>query len=176
LNLRKLKRGKKRSRLAVSEIIGAILMLGATIIIGLVTWLYVAQAAQRNEVGLNNSASENFRVANANFSSSNLVTLDIYNVQSSSAYVISILVTNGSCSHCWTSYTPVLTWTNGTNAAKSTGPNCKNCVPITGQAVTLVNVNVGSYSFIPSNYPKNFTYTFKVIGEYGLDAQYQQVR
>jgi hypothetical protein len=173
LNLRKLKRGNNRSRLAVSEIMGAILMLGATILIGLVAWIYVGQSAQRGETGLNNQAIENFRVASANFSTTNLklVTLDIYNVQQGSAYITQIIVTNGT----WTSSNPVLTWTNSSSATAYNGPNCHSCTPLKGQTITLITVNVGT-NFIKTSNLVNCTYTFKVISEYGQDVQYQQVR
>ncbi len=148
-------------------------MIGATILIGLVAWIYVAQSASRSEAGLNNSANENFKVANANFSSTNakLVTLDFFNVQQASAYIVFVIVTNGS----WTAYTPALTWINGTSATAYNGPNCKGCTPLAGQTITFVNVNVGT-NFIKTSNPVNCTYTFKVISEYGQDVQYQQVR
>jgi hypothetical protein len=172
-----LRKARKPSRRAVSEVIGAILMLGATIVIGLVAWIYVGQAARGTETGLNNSATENFKVVNANFGATHAknVTLDIFNAQTSNAYITAIVVTNSS----WTTNSPSLTWPNGTwtvSMATATGPNCKNCIQIKPQTITVININVGTYLMPPLPNNNNCTYTFKVIGEYGLDAQYQQVR
>jgi hypothetical protein len=177
LNLKKLRKTRKSSRLAVSEVIGAIIMLGATIIIGLVAWIYVGQAARGTESGLNNQATENFKVVNANFGNTHAknVTLDIFNVQTGAAYITAIVVTNGT----WESNNPSLTWPNGTwtvSMTTATGPNCKNCLALKPQTITIININVGTYLMPPLPNNNNCTYTFKVIGEYGLDAQYQQVR
>jgi hypothetical protein len=165
MRIRKLVKNR-RSRLAASEIVGAVILIGVTLSVGLAAWAWASGAARNAESHLNGSISENFTIVNANFSSSGsakkLVTVAIYNPQAGSEYIQSIVLGNFSATTVWT-------YSNST-LAQTSGPYCKKCVALTGQTITLVTVNVAT------NLTPGSLYTFKVTGQYGTTYQYQQVR
>jgi hypothetical protein len=170
LNLCKLKKGKKRSKLAVSEIIGAVILLGATIAIGLAAWAWARSAAVNSEssygnaVGSNiNYLKENFVVVNVNFNpsiSSKSFTEWIYNSGNVTIYITRVWASNST----WTS-TPISTL-NSTSTPKF---NC-NCLVIHAQTLSSVTVNA-SASFVSGDF-----YKFSALGVYGNTNTYQQAR
>lgn len=167
MNLRELKRGKKRSRIAVSEVMGAIVLLGVTLAVGFAAWAWVSGAARFAEVNLGSAANENFKVISANFTGTK-VSLEIYDVQAGKENITAIVVTNSTSggSH-------PLTYLNTTLAPSQVGSSsntCKKCATLTGQTITVLTVNVGQ------SFTTGCIYTFKVTGQYGTTVQYQQVR
>jgi hypothetical protein len=77
LNLKKLKKGRGPSRLAVSEVMGAVVMLAVTISVGFAAWAWARSAAINSERSFGNSIAsninclnENFLITNVNFSTS----------------------------------------------------------------------------------------------------------
>jgi hypothetical protein len=153
-------RWKRRQRLAVSDVIGAIIMIAVTITVGFAAWAWARSAAVGAEknygsaIGQNiNCLSENFVIPNANFSSTNpkLVTVWFYNNGNGTVYVSSISISNS---------TGTWTYTSGSTVIVKTGA---------GNSTTY---NVGT-SFKPG-----ILYTFKAVARCQGDivATYQQVR
>ena len=171
MNLSKLKKGKKRSKLAVSEIIGAVILLGATIAIGLAAWAWARSAAVSSEssygnaVGSNiNYLKENFVVVNVNFNpsiSSESFTEWIYNSGNVTIYIKEIWASNST----WTS-TPI------PNLNSTSTPKFNNCYCLVIHAQTLSSVTVNaSASFVSGDF-----YKFSALGVYGNTNTYQQAR
>ena len=146
---------------------GAVILLGVTLSIGFAAWAWISTAAKGTENNLNNSANENFKVVNANFTATK-VTLEIYNVQAYKENITTIVVTNATSGGLHP-----LTYTNSTLAptqSGGTGNPCKKCATLTGQTITFITLNVGQ------SFTSDCTYTFKVVGQYGTVVQYQQAR
>lgn len=152
---------KRRSRRAVSEIMGAILMLGVTMAIGFGVWAWASGAAVGAERNFGNSINsniaclnENFIIPNANFSSSsnNLVTVWFYNTGNGTVNLSNVLVTNST----WT----FLAYFTSSNQSLPSG----------GIHSYLLNVH--------TSFTKGAMYTFKGVAKCqgSITANYQQVR
>lgn len=105
LNLKKLKKGRGRSRLAVSEVMGAIVMLAVTISVGFAAWAWTRSAALNSEKSFGQSIqnnidclNENFLITNVNFSSTsmNLVTVWYFNNGQGGVTIATITISNSS--------------------------------------------------------------------------------
>ncbi len=125
MNLRKLKKGRKRSLLAASEVMGAVIMLGVTLTVGFAAWAWARTAAVNAEKNFGNSIQTNisclnqsFVITNANFSSTshNLVTVWFFNNGFGVVTLNLITISNSTSSNPW-SYTNVTAST--TLAAKA---------------------------------------------------------
>lgn len=172
LNLRRLKQGDKRSRQAVSEIMGAIVLIGVTLSVGFAAWAWSSSAARTAEKNLGNSVTENFEIVNVNFSSTK-TTVVFYNEGSSTAYITSIVVQNSTDVESTNIF---LSFTNS-SLSKQSGPNCSHCAPLSPQTITFVTINLATGSTCTSSrLCVGQSYTFIAVGEYGNVAQYQEVR
>jgi hypothetical protein len=137
-----------------------IILVGLTIAVGFAAWAWISSSARQTESNLGNSINENFVIANANFSLSNMkkATISIYNAQSATMYLKTIIIQNSTWSY-----------TNSTLALQ-TGPNCSNCFAIAGQTLTSLTLNVGTPLTVGS------TYSIKAQGQYGTVEVYSVVR
>jgi hypothetical protein len=169
MNLCRLKRGKKLSRAAVSEIIGAVILLGATILVGLVAFAWARGAAANSEsnfgnaVGSNiNYLKENFVIVNVNFSSTapKSFTEWIYNAGNVTAYIKQVWASNST----WNSGA-----ISGLNSTYTSKFSCY-CLVIHAQTLSLITVQ-GSASFVSGDF-----YKFSALGVYGNTNTYQQAR
>ena len=154
-------RWKKRQRLAVSAVIGSIVMIAVTITVGFAAWAWARSAAVNAEnnfgqaIGTNVVClDENFVVTNANFSSTNtkLVTVWFFNNGNGTVNVASMTISNSTWSY--------------NNATSTNLPTIK-----TG-AITIANFNVGTQFTVGK------MYTFSAVARCQGDivANYQQVR
>lgn len=144
-NLRKKLIGK-RSRLGVSEVMGAVLMMGVTLAVGFAVWAWASNAAIASEKSFGNSINSNvsclnigYEVANVNFSSTSSSTLTVwyYNSGQSEVSLRNVIVSNSTWAY---NYSPTSTTT------------------LYVQAIKEVTINVGT------NLAKNAIYTFKTLG------------
>lgn len=97
-----LKHRRRRSKRAVSEIIGTIVLIAVTVVLGAGAWIWASSSSLSSQANFNNAAAERFVVVSANFStyagsppSSNKVTVWIYN--SGITTSISSILLNSSC-------------------------------------------------------------------------------
>ena len=150
----------KRAKQAMSEVMGAVLLIGVTLAVGFAAWAWASGAARNAESNLNSTITENFVIVDANFSTSNgkLATMMFYTTGGGSVYINTIVVQNSS-------------WTyNNSTLAQTNGPNCRKCAALSGQSLTLITLNLAT------NLTPGSLYTFKAVGQYGTVVQYQQVR
>jgi hypothetical protein len=112
LNLRKLKRGRKGSRLAVSEIMGAVIMLAVTLGVGFAAWAWAQSASNTAEKSFGasiqsnvNCLNQNFVITNANFSSTNnkIVTAWFFNSGNGTITISITTISNSTWSYQSTS-------------------------------------------------------------------------
>jgi hypothetical protein len=105
LNLRELKKGRRLSKLAVSEVMGAIVMLAVTLTVGFTVWAWARSAASNSEAVFGqsiqnniNCLNQNFVITNVNFSSSNnkLVTIWLFNNGQGGLTVASLTISNST--------------------------------------------------------------------------------
>src|SRR5579875_3339975 len=94
---------KRRSRHAVSDVVGAIILIAVTISVGFAAWAWATGAAVNSEksygsaVGNNASyLNENFLIVNTNFSSTatQSVTVWFYNSGNTVVYIKQIWISN----------------------------------------------------------------------------------
>jgi hypothetical protein len=125
--LRKITGNKhRRAKQAASEVMGAILLMGATLAVGFAVWGYARGASSTaeknfaNEINSNiNCLNLNFVIVNANFNSTlaydKLVTIWFYSTTTSSMNITSITVSNSTTGGTWTyAYTYAISKTNTT--------------------------------------------------------------
>jgi hypothetical protein len=102
LNLKKL-RNSKRSRLGISEVMGAVLMMAVTLAVGFGVWFWASSAASTAEHNFGNQESSNvaclnlnLEIINANFTSTNAnrVTVWFFNSGQGAVNISSIQVSN----------------------------------------------------------------------------------
>jgi hypothetical protein len=102
----------KRSRLAASEVMGSILLMGVTLAVGFAVWAWASNAALSSERNFGNSIAVNtnclnlgLTVINANFNSSaayaKLVTLWVYNNGHGNENISNIQISNVSSGGNW---------------------------------------------------------------------------
>ena len=133
MNLRKLRKGKS-SRLGVSEVMGAVLMMAVTLAVGFAVWFWATGAASTAETNFGSQVNSNvnclkvnFVIINANFSSTNpsTVTLWFYNLANNTEISLSSVSISGNSS---------TTLVYATNLLKPS-------------TVTPVTLSTGSYQF-----------------------------
>ncbi len=120
----------KRAKQAASEVMGAILLMGATLAVGFAVWGYARGAsatAEKNfasEINTNvNCLSLNFVIVNSNFNGTSaydkLVTIWFYSTTTASMNITSITVSNSTTGGTWTyTYGFVYSPTNTTGTLK----------------------------------------------------------
>ena len=166
---------KKRSKLAVSAVLGTVLMIGVTVAVGFAAWAWARGAAVNSELNFGNAVNqnvnylkENFEIANANFSSSSqtTVTLWIYNSGNSTIYVKSIWVSNITSiqSEKWNP-SP---FTN-LNSTLTSEFDCY-CLVVDPQSITPAILTS------PANFASGVVYQFTALGEYGNTNSYEVAR
>jgi len=125
--LRKIDEKKhRRSKQAAAEVMGAILLIGATLAVGFAVWAYARSASVAAEKNFGNAINSNinclnlnFVIVNSNFNSTaaydKLVTIWFYSTTTSSMNITSITVSNSTTGGSWTyAYTYVVSKTNTT--------------------------------------------------------------
>jgi hypothetical protein len=149
---------KKRSKLAASEVMGAVLMLAVTLAVGFAVWAWArgdASSAEKNYgasvVSNINCLNQNFVISDANFSTSsgNLVTVWYYNNGNGTIRIGQTLISNST----WV-------YSNSTSVSVAMG------------IVKSIKFNAGT------NFHPGSVYTFKGIAQCQGDiiSTYQQVR
>ena len=153
-------RWKKRQRLAVSEVIGAVILIGVTMAVGFAAWAWARSAATTGEGNLANAATETFVILNANFnsSSSSKVTVWLYDSGAVPVYISAIAISNST----WA-------YVNST-LSTSKGPACVNCLQINSNQIRSISLNVNT------SFKTGSLYTIKAIGEYGTVSSYQEAK
>jgi hypothetical protein len=197
MNSKKLKLlRRRRSKLAVSEVMGVVIMLGVTISVGFAVWAWARSAATGSEnsfgfysIGTSvNTTNEKLAIVNANFSgtATQNVTVWFLNYGGSVAYVNQVWISNV------TSITAEQ-WTNATqNICVSNAGTTLNCGSQTKLKVNCRSstscLSTGYFAQIPAgsikmvtfrvNSPFKITvlYEFKVLTIYGNSYTYQQTR
>ncbi len=164
-------RKNRRSKLAVSEIIGAILLIAVTLVIGFAAWAWASGAAASSESSLGNSVScnilymkENFVIVNANFSSTNSekVTVWFYNNGNTTVYIQDLWISNSSwSSNPFTGTSQINTCNSGTSTYLTSIP-AGNVSALTVQSSTALT--------------SGSTYQFKALGVYGNTYTFQQAK
>jgi len=110
-NLRK-KLAGKRTRLAASEVLGSILLMGVTLAVGFAVWAWASNAALASEKSFGNSVNVNnnclslgLTVINANFNGTlayaKLVTIWFYNSGHGNENLSNIQISNASSGGSW---------------------------------------------------------------------------
>jgi hypothetical protein len=132
LNLRKLKKGRHRSRLAASEVMGAVIMLGVTITVGFAAWAWARNAASASEKGFAGAIqtnidclNENFVITSVNFSSSasklNLVTVWYFDNGQGGVTIASLSISNTTNAYTFTTTQASTTIATGTGTQNQAG-------------------------------------------------------
>ncbi|MDG6904895.1 MAG: hypothetical protein JRN20_03820 [Nitrososphaerota archaeon] len=157
----------RRAKKAASEVMGSIILIGVTLSIGFAAWAWASGAARTAEGSLNNSVTENFVILNANFSStSNKVTVLIYNPQAGTEYVSNLIIANSTSTWSYSNSTLI------SQSQTKFPSNCVHCLEVQGRSVNMTTINIGSSAAFKSG----VLYIFKITGEYGTVVQYGQVR
>ncbi|MGI0081196.1 MAG: hypothetical protein ACRECH_16435 [Nitrososphaerales archaeon] len=154
-------RWKKKKGLAVSSVVGAIIMIAVTMTVGFAAWAWARSAAVNAENNYGNAIAtnitclnENFVITNANFSLTNnkLVTVWFFNNGNGIVNVGAITISNSTWSY--------------SNATATRLPAIK-----TG-SITTANFNVGTQFTVGK------LYTFSAVAKCQGDivSNYQQVR
>jgi hypothetical protein len=143
-----LKKGRKHSLLAASEVMGAVVMLAVTLSVGFGAWAWARTAAVNSEKNFGNDIianisclNQSFVITNANFSSTshNTVTVWFFNNGFGVVSIAEININNSTSSNPY-SYANV---TASTTIAKGTGSQDNS-----GQAVIAV---ASTYGFAVGN-------------------------
>jgi hypothetical protein len=118
LNNIKRKLGQRKSRVAVSEVMGAVLMMGVTLAVGFAAWAWASNAAVASEKSFGNSVNSNinclsmsYEGVDVNFSStsSSVLTVWYYNNGQSEIALRDLIISNSSWAYTYTpSPTPIL--------------------------------------------------------------------
>ena len=156
---------QRRSRIAMTEVVGAVLMIAVTLVVGFAAWAWASSAAVNSEnsygnaIGSNiNSLNEQFSVVNANFSSplSTKLTVWFYNNGDVTVYIKQIWISNA-------------TWTNTTTSLSSTNtPNCGYCLKLPVGNIACITLNVNT------PFEAGVAYQMKALGMYGNTYSYLQ--
>jgi flagellin-like protein len=155
-----MKNSERRRKKAISEVMGAIILLGVTLSVGFATWAWATSGAAAGERSLGNSITESFRIVDANFSSSSQgrVTVWIYDSASAPLYVNAIIISNS-------------TWTyDNSTLSSAVGPACSNCFKVNGNQLEGILLN------LKTSFTAGSMYTIRAVGEYGNEYSYQVVR
>lgn len=127
----KIKR-RKKSKIAISEVLGTVLLMALTIVIGFAAWMWASSAAASAERNFGDSIqsnisclSQNFVITNANFSatSHNLVTVWFFNNGIGSIGLSELTISNASSGGTWSYSNSTLITASTTVAAGSGSQN-----------------------------------------------------
>ena len=153
-------RWKKRQRLAVSEVIGAVILIGVTMSLGFAAWAWARTAATSSEGTIQRAATESFEIVNVNFNStsSGQVTIWLYDSGGAPVYISAIEISNST----WT-------YVNST-LSSAKGPACVDCFLLNAGQISSTLLNV------KTSFKVGVLYTIKAVGEYGTVYPYEQVR
>ncbi len=145
----------KRSRLAASEVMGSILLLGVTLAVGFAVWAWASSAAEASEKNFGNTIGTNsgclnlgLVIINANFSSTNanLITLWFYNNGHGAVNITNIQISNS---------TKLDTYTLAQSRTNTTGQILtENVKSLTINTLTSANTS-------PITFSKNAIYAFQ---------------
>ena len=169
-HLRRLK--DKRSRLAVSEVVGATILIAVTLSVGFAAWAWARSAAVNsessygNQVGASaNYLDENFLIVNANFTSSapQNVTVWFYNSGNTVVYIKQVFISNVTSGSS-------LQWSNTSLSSLTTSICSSKCLVLPIKSVVPITLKV-STSFMVG-----VTYQIKALGLYGSTYSYMQTR
>jgi archaellum component FlaF (FlaF/FlaG flagellin family) len=171
LNLRKKLQRRRRSKLGISAVLGAVLMIGVTLAVAFTAWAWARSAAQNSELTFGNAVGsninymkENFEIIYVNYSSaspSQSATVWIYNTGSSPVFIKQILIFNST-------YTfPAFTSLNST---QTTQFSCY-CLELHSQTVGSISLSVS-----PHQFRTGVVYQFQALGVYGNTNTYQQTK
>jgi hypothetical protein len=142
----------KRAKQAAAEVMGAVLLIGATLAVGFAVWAYARGAASNAEKNFGSAINSNinclklgFVVVNVNFTSvpayDKEVTLWLYSTAPSAMNITSITLSN-STSGNWTATFPVSSSHTLCSAIQGYGNICPSDVkPITINSGTLFSPN-----------------------------------
>ena len=160
----------------MSEVIGSILLLSVTLVVGFAAWAWASGAAQSSELNFGNAVScniqylkEAFVIVNVNFSSSSTlpsagtVTVWLYNNGNTTVYIKEMWISNST----W-SPSPF----TGTNQVTTCGSSSATdyYVKLPVGSVTAVTLSTGSY------WKSGSTYQFEALGVYGNTNIFQQTK
>ena len=148
----------------MTEVVGAILMIAVTLVVGFAAWSWASSAAVGSESAYGNalvsnisSLNERFSIVNANFSSSKL-TVWFYNNGNVTVYIKQVWISN-------------VTWTSTTTSLSSTStPNCGYCLKVPVGTIVPITLSV------TTSFEAGVTYQMKGLGMYGNTYSYQQTR
>jgi len=155
LNNLKRKLGR-RSRLAVSEVMGSVLLMGVTLAVGFAVWAWASNAAIASEKSFGNAVGTNagclnlgIVIVNANFSSTNanLVTLWFYNNGHGAVNITNIQIGNSTKVD---TYNMVVSKTNTTGQVLT-----QNVKSLT------INTLASAYNTSPITFSKSAIYSFQ---------------
>ena len=153
-NLKKKLAGKRR-RLAASEVMGSILLMGVTLAVGFAVWAWASNAAVASEKSFGNSVAINnnclnlgLTVINANFNGTQafakLVTLWLYNNGHGNENISNIQISNVSSGGSWAFTYPFLqSKTNTTGRVTWFGFAGNGSTPAV--SIKSVTINVNTY-------------------------------
>jgi len=171
LDSRKLRFRKKGSKLAVSEIVGVVILLGITISVGFAAWAWARTAAVNSEKNYGAAIQTNisclnqsFVITNANFSSTNhnWVTVWFFNNGFGTVSISLITIYNTSSS------TSSNTWSYTNMSASTTVVTGSGTQDKSGQAVIAVastsGFAVGEKVELNNGGPRDETLAISSIG------------
>ncbi len=165
----------KRSKLAISAVIGSVMMIGVTLAVGFAAWAWASGAASSSEKSFGNSVScnmnylnEHFSIINVNYTSPSSVTVWFYNYGNTSVYIKEIIASNitsisgDSWSDPITGTNSIVPCANYASVSYYTKLPAGTVTPVTFQvSVTLIS---------------GVIYQFEALGIYGTTYTYQQTR
>jgi hypothetical protein len=162
---------QKKHRLAVSEVMGAVILIGVTLAIGFAAWAWARSAAANSELNLGNAVgsnisylNENFEIVYVNYSSTKLsnATIWVYDNGNTNVYIKQMWISNstGSFSQTFTTL----------NSTQNTQFKC-NCLVLHPQQVVPITLTIS-----PATFKAGIVYQFKALGVYGNTNTFQQTR
>ena len=164
---------KRRSKLAVSAVIGSIMMIGVTLVVGFGAWAWASAAARNSELNFGNSVTcnanylkESFSIINVNYSSPSSVTVWFYNTGNSTVYIKEILASN--ITGTWID--PITSTNNQVTACNNANQKVYYYVQLPAGVVTPVTFQVSA------TLASGVIYQFEAVGLYGTTYTYQQTR
>src|SRR5579871_3026543 len=93
---------RRKSKLAISEVISTIVLVAVTVVIGSVAWVWANSSAISSENSYFNVTAEKFEIVASSFSGTSApwggITLYVFNSGAKATTTAAILITYGSCS------------------------------------------------------------------------------
>ena len=163
----------RKSRLAVSAVIGSIMMIGVTLVVGFGAWYWASGAARGSEQSFGNSImcntnylQESFSIINVNYSSSSGVTVWFYNNGNSTVYIKEIIASN--ITGTWVD--PITSTASQVAACNNANQKVYYYAELPAGVVTPVTFQAGA------TLKAGVIYQFEAVGLYGTTYSYQQTR